>query len=193
MKNNYNGWNYFYFLLLAMFVYLIAAVSGAFTPADDHNGDNQGGYEVETTVINSPDNQPGEKLVFPIKGQHWTSSQFGLRRSPFNGRQSIHYGTDLIAYPNSLIVAMKSGVVVVHYPPPDERFKGHDIFGGYIEILHDDGLSSYGHMSNTFVYEGMSVRAGDIIGVIGNTGKVAGKTGVHLHIEYRMNIERMFQ
>ena len=124
--------------------------------------------------------------MFPIKGRYWLTSEFGIRESPFTGKPAVHYGTDYSAPKGAEIVAVKSGVVVTHYPPPDGYYAGHPVYGGYIEILHDDGISRYAHLSATYVHEGWKVSAGETIGIMGNTGMTAGKVG-HLHYEYLKN------
>ena len=55
---------------------------------------------------------------------------------------------------------------------------------GYIVIRHNNGLETiYGHLSKQLVTEGEEVRAGDVIGLGGNTGR---STGSHLHFETRL-------
>jgi len=132
-----------------------------------------------------------EEMLFPIRGQYNMTSAFGVRKSPFNGENSIHYGTDYAAPKGAEIQAVKDGVVVTHWPAPDGYYKGHAVYGGFIEILHDDGISRYAHMSRTFVHEGHSVEAGQVIGILGNTGMVVGKNG-HLHMEYVIDVGRLY-
>ncbi|HOU45648.1 MAG TPA: peptidoglycan DD-metalloendopeptidase family protein [Candidatus Pacearchaeota archaeon] len=56
--------------------------------------------------------------------------------------------------------------------------------GNYVKIVHPSGLTTmYGHMSKIFVSEGQEVANGEVIGLIGNTGKVIGATGCHVHFE----------
>jgi murein DD-endopeptidase MepM/ murein hydrolase activator NlpD len=57
-------------------------------------------------------------------------------------------------------------------------------YGSYIKISAQNGISTlYAHLSALFVSEGAYVNQGDIIGTIGNTGKVDGISGCHLHFE----------
>lgn len=54
--------------------------------------------------------------------------------------------------------------------------------GNYIRILHPNGLiTHYGHLQSILVKTGESVSQGDLIGLIGNTGRTIGATGCHLH------------
>lgn len=59
-------------------------------------------------------------------------------------------------------------------------------YGTYIKIQHPNSTETiYGHLSKVFVKTGDYVIAGQLIGNIGNTGKVLGVTGCHLHFEVR--------
>lgn len=59
-------------------------------------------------------------------------------------------------------------------------------YGTYIKIQHPNSTETlYGHLSKVFVKTGDYVQAGQLIGNIGNTGKVQGVTGCHLHFEVR--------
>ena len=63
------------------------------------------------------------------------------------------------------------------------RYEGGG-YGKYIVIRHNNGLETiYGHLSKQLVTEGEEVRAGDVIGLGGNTGR---STGSHLHFETRL-------
>ena len=99
------------------------------------------------------------------------TSNFGPRW----GRQ--HKGLDIKVYIGDTIRAAFSGKVrVVRY-----EAKG---YGNYVVIRHNNGLETiYGHMSKHLVRENQNVRAGDPIGLGGNTGR---STGSHLHFETRL-------
>jgi murein DD-endopeptidase MepM/ murein hydrolase activator NlpD len=99
------------------------------------------------------------------------TSDFGSRW----GRQ--HKGLDIKVYIGDTIRAAFSGKVrIVRY----ER-RG---YGKYVVIRHPNGLETiYGHMSKQLVVEDQEVRAGEPIGLGGNTGR---STGSHLHFETRL-------
>ena len=99
------------------------------------------------------------------------TSNFGARW----GRQ--HKGLDIKVYIGDTIRAAFSGKIrIVRYEP-----KG---YGNYVVIRHPNGLETiYGHMSKHLVSENQEVRAGDPIGLGGNTGR---STGSHLHFETRL-------
>jgi murein DD-endopeptidase MepM/ murein hydrolase activator NlpD len=99
------------------------------------------------------------------------TSNFGARW----GRQ--HKGLDIKVYIGDTIRAAFSGKIrIVRYEP-----KG---YGKYVVIRHPNGLETiYGHMSKQLVRENQEVRAGEPIGLGGNTGR---STGSHLHFETRL-------
>lgn len=100
----------------------------------------------------------------------------------------FHYGTDIKVYVGDTIRSVFNGKIrIVAY-----EGKG---YGNYVIIRHDNGLETvYGHMSKHLVKENQVVRAGQPIGLGGNTGR---STGPHLHFETRflgeyINPEHMF-
>jgi len=112
------------------------------------------------------------------------TSHYGYRRS----FRRQHYGTDIKVFVGDTIRAAFSGKVrVVAF----ERSG----YGNYVIIRHTNGLETvYGHMSRHLVKPNQIVRAGDVIGLGGNTGR---STGSHLHFETRflgqfIDPERLF-
>ena len=99
------------------------------------------------------------------------TSNFGPRW----GRQ--HKGLDIKVYIGDTIRSAFSGKVrIVRYEAAG--------YGKYIVIRHPNGLETiYGHLSKQLVDENQEVRAGDVIGLGGNTGR---STGSHLHFETRL-------
>ena len=99
------------------------------------------------------------------------TSNFGARW----GRQ--HKGLDIKVYIGDTIRAAFSGKIrIVKYEP-----RG---YGKYVVIRHHNGLETiYGHMSKQLVVENQEVKAGEPIGLGGNTGR---STGSHLHFETRL-------
>ncbi|NDV57837.1 M23 family metallopeptidase [Bacteroides sp. 519] len=100
------------------------------------------------------------------------TSKFGPRR------RRMHNGLDVKVYVGDTIVAAFDGKVRI--VKDQGRKKG---YGKYIIIRHANGLETvYGHLSEQLVEEDQYVKAGEIIGLGGNTGR---STGSHLHFETR--------
>ncbi len=99
------------------------------------------------------------------------TSNFGRRW----GR--MHKGLDIKVYIGDTIRAAFDGKVrVANYEAAG--------YGNYVVIRHNNGLETiYGHMSKRLVGENEPVKAGDPIGLGGNTGR---STGSHLHFETRL-------
>lgn len=90
---------------------------------------------------------------------------------------SQHKGLDIKVYIGDTIRAAFNGKVRI------VRFEGRG-YGNYVVIRHDNGLETiYGHLSKHLCKENQEVRAGDVIGLGGNTGR---STGSHLHFETRL-------
>ena len=111
------------------------------------------------------------------------SSPFGFRKliDPSTGgsRRSNHQGLDITGTYHARVLSIADGKVIDRWYVPGGRKEGHPLFGGYVRILHDDGvISGYGHLSKIYVYEGLIVQQGQLIGRTGNTGLSYGE---HLH------------
>lgn len=119
-----------------------------------------------------------ERLPFnrPVRAAR-TTSGFGVRFDPFNGRPALHQGQDFAAPRNTPVMATAPGVV---------SFAG--VRGGYgrtVEIDHGDGFKTrFAHLNTIAVQPGQRVGVGHRIGGMGTTGR---STGVHLHYEVWMN------
>lgn len=106
------------------------------------------------------------------------SSGFGYRNSPVYGKWKFHKGIDFAAPSGEAVYSCKNGTVSF-------VFRNDAVFGNYIIISHQSGLTSvYAHLSKILVQQGETVRTGQKIGEIGQTGAV---TGPHLHFEIRQN------
>jgi len=145
-------------------------------PAVDIYGDDSWGSHVNPfagMAVNIPDRQDIDlqEFVMPIETRQITS-HYGYRRS--FGR--MHYGVDLKLSVGDTVRAAFSGKVRIR------AYEGRG-YGHYLVIRHPNGLETvYGHMSRSIVREGTVVKAGDPIGLGGNTGR---STGPHLHFEAR--------
>ena len=109
---------------------------------------------------------------FPFKGKaHKRSSGFGFRTDPFTGEKSFHSGFDLRADYGDKICSVADGVVI---------FSGEEgAFGNAVKIKHAGGyVTLYGHCEKLLVSKGATVKKGDVIALVGSTGR---STGPHLH------------
>ena len=113
--------------------------------------------------------------IWPIRG--WVTSGFGFRKSPFTGLREKHEGWDIAARNGSPVRTTADGVVVV-----EGREYG---YGNLVEIDHGYGrVTRYGHNSKNLVKVGDRVKRGQVIALVGNTGR---STGPHLHYEVLLN------
>jgi len=118
-------------------------------------------------------------LRSPLAGDLEMTSPFGVRIDPFVHAPSMHTGMDFHATAGDPIYATAAGKVV------KAGWEGG--YGQMVEIDHGEGFSTrYGHMSAIGVTVGQKVRAGQVIGRVGSTGR---STGPHLHYETRVNGE----
>ncbi|MFW6389054.1 MAG: peptidoglycan DD-metalloendopeptidase family protein [Marinilabiliaceae bacterium] len=106
-----------------------------------------------------------------------TASGYGERIDPIYKVKKFHEGMDFSAPIGTEIYATGDGVV-------KRAKKSHGGYGNHIEVDHDFGYTTiYAHMHEFNVKQGDSVKRGDVIGTVGNTGK---STGPHLHYEVRV-------
>ena len=103
----------------------------------------------------------------------YISSGFGYRIHPILKRTHFHTGVDISAPKGTKVFAAASGKVV-----EVSRSKNN---GLYIKIKHINGIeTAYTHLSQVFVKRGEFVEKGEIIGLVGNSGRT---TGPNLHYE----------
>jgi murein DD-endopeptidase MepM/ murein hydrolase activator NlpD len=116
-----------------------------------------------------------------IENTHWTYPLAGSHViSPYGGRRH-HGGVDIKTRPNDKIVAAFDGVVTRSGP-----YYG---YGNCIVIRHAYGFETlYSHQSRNFVKKGQKVKAGQVIGLTGRTGRA---TTEHLHFEVHFKGHRI--
>ena len=113
--------------------------------------------------------------IKPTKG--WLSCNFGHRKSPFTGKREFHKGIDIATRPGSPILATADGTVSF------SGKKGH--MGNMIVLDHGHGiLTRYGHCKKLLKKRGETVKRGETIALVGNTGR---STGSHVHYEVDLN------
>ncbi|NIP38006.1 MAG: M23 family metallopeptidase [Candidatus Dadabacteria bacterium] len=107
------------------------------------------------------------------------TSQFGVKRIINKKKESTHRGTDYRGKTGTPIKSINSGIVEL----TDNHFYG----GNTVVINHGLGLYSvYLHLSKTNVSTGEKINRGDIIGLVGSTGRASGP---HLHLSVKLNGE----
>ncbi|MDQ3558722.1 MAG: M23 family metallopeptidase [Pseudomonadota bacterium] len=103
------------------------------------------------------------------------SSRFGYRTDPFLRSAALHSGLDFVAATGTSVRATAPGTVVSAGPSGG--------YGNMVEIRHAGGVSTrYAHLSAVLVEQGAEIKAGEVIGRVGSTGR---STGPHLHYETR--------
>lgn len=157
----------------------VAEVNGIYNPDDVEPGDTLLIPGARRAVIVPPPSM--EELAAKIQKGVFIWPVQGMIFSLFGPRWGrLHEGIDISAPRGTPLVAAKDGVVIVA-----GRKEGYGGYGNTVDIKHDDGfITRYAHLSETVVKEGDRVKAGDIIGSVGSTGR---STGPHCHFEIRYN------
>jgi murein DD-endopeptidase MepM/ murein hydrolase activator NlpD len=113
----------------------------------------------------------GRPLSGPI------SSPFGYREDPINGEKGFHSGVDMQGKRGEKIVATADGIVI--------QASNNGDYGHFVEISHGNGFTtSFSHLQEYKVKKGDKVKRGQVIGLVGSSGR---STGVHLHYELCQN------
>jgi murein DD-endopeptidase MepM/ murein hydrolase activator NlpD len=108
----------------------------------------------------------------PVKAGY-ISSYYGKRTDPFTGKTAWHRGLDFSSKAGTEVVAVGAGVVI--------SSRDRQGYGNMVEISHGNGYSTrYAHNSKNLVSVGDSVAQGDVIALVGSTGRA---TGPNLHFE----------
>tara|TARA_R110000782_G_scaffold167129_4_gene259121 strand:+ start:8318 stop:9082 length:765 start_codon:yes stop_codon:yes gene_type:complete len=129
--------------------------------------DNSGAAQLSAAVY-IPTGRPVDDLAL--------TSNYGARSDPFTGRTRMHKGIDIPGPVGTPIYATADGIV--------SRAQWVNGYGNLVEISHgNDTETRYGHLSKLIVEPNTRVRRGQIIGLMGSTGR---STGSHLHYEIRI-------
>lgn len=117
----------------------------------------------------------------PFDGRMRITSAYGMRTDPISGQRNNHPGLDIVGE-DYVIRAAMGGVVAVSQMVTDKSNVTWQ-WGNYVCVLGDDGnYIYYCHMAERRVSVGQRVEAGNILGIMGTTGR---STGDHLHFEVR--------
>ncbi|MEH3103579.1 MAG: M23 family metallopeptidase [Sphingomonas phyllosphaerae] len=124
---------------------------------------------LEQGVIAIPSVQPVQKLQF--------TSNFGIRSDPFRGTAAMHAGVDIPGPTGTPIYATADGII--------SHAGRQGGYGNMVEINHGKGIATrYGHLSKIIVADNTRVKRGQLIALMGSTGR---STGPHLHYEVRID------
>ncbi|WP_315763172.1 M23 family metallopeptidase [Sphingomonas sp. Y38-1Y] len=123
---------------------------------------------LEQAVIAIPSLQPVENVAL--------TSSFGVRSDPFRGTAAMHAGVDIPGPIGTPVYATADGIV--------SRAQRAGAYGNLVEINHGKGIETrYGHLSKILIGGSTRVKRGQLIGLMGSTGR---STGSHLHYEVRI-------
>lgn len=140
-------------------------------------GNRFSAIEVELAVLTDlVGHQSWQKEMLPDGlpvNKGWISSKYGYRMSPFSGRREFHSGIDIAGRHGMPIHAVAAGVI--------KRSRYYKDYGHFVEVEHANGyMTRYGHNQVNLVVPGELVKQGDVIALMGSTGR---STGPHLHFE----------
>ena len=110
-------------------------------------------------------------LGAPVPGV--LTSRFGWRNDPINGKRAYHRGVDIRGGRGSDVKATANGRVKI-----ENYDRGN---GRYVLVDHGNGfITKYAHLKKSLVKKGDTVARGQVIGLVGSTGR---STGPHVHYE----------
>jgi murein DD-endopeptidase MepM/ murein hydrolase activator NlpD len=125
--------------------------------------------QLQNSIVAIPSARPVNNVA--------VTSRFGIRTDPFRGGAAMHSGVDIPGPYGTPIYATADGVV--------GRTGWVGGYGNLIELEHGKGIQTrYGHLSSMLVTPGKRVKRGELIGLMGSTGR---STGNHLHYEVRID------
>ena len=130
----------------------------------------------EERIRNMPDVNGIKLANLPVTGT--ITSRYGVSSRI---RSSNHTGLDIAAKKGTPIQVVSDGVVTF------AKYNGS--YGYLVKVDHGNGVETwYAHTSKMYVSAGETVKAGDVIALVGSTGN---STGPHLHFEIRINGEHV--
>jgi murein DD-endopeptidase MepM/ murein hydrolase activator NlpD len=142
-------------------------ISANFNTLMDH-------YESQKVEL---DNTPS---IMPTQG-YW-ASPYGWRNDPFTGQRAFHPGVDIATQKGNPVLATADGIII--------STKNEKRGGKTIKISHTKTgyITVYCHLDKFLVKQGQRIMRGDIIGLVGNTGRTRSP---HVHYEVRINGKKL--
>ena len=140
---------------------------------------NTGKLNIGTVLTDVEGANQGGQLLWPCPGCQVVTSKYGMRT--LNGKTSMHTGVDLARNGDATgqeIIASHSGTITT------QTTSGS--YGVLTKVTNGTMTTYYAHQSRRAngITDGVSVKAGQVIGYVGSTGN---STGAHLHFEVRIN------
>ncbi len=130
---------------------------------------------IQSLIANPPLDSNTIPAIWPVRGT--VTGGFGERIDPLNGEGAFHSGMDISAPVGTPVYAPADGIVFASGPDSG--------YGNAVLIDHGFGITTkYGHLSRSDVVIGQEVKRGQLIGAVGETGRV---TGPHLHYEVHVH------
>jgi len=112
--------------------------------------------------------------IWPVNGR--LEGGYGVRSDPFSGEGAMHTGIDISAPTGTAVHAAADGIVL------HAGWNGG--YGRCVIIDHGNNYQTwYGHLAQMDVIEGQEIRQGEVLGLVGSSGR---STGSHLHYEVRI-------
>src|SRR5690606_37291183 len=139
--------------------------------------DRQQQLEILEALLNKREIEEATIIAGRPVAKGWISSRFGRRTDPFSGKVAFHSGVDFSAKEGTEIMAVAAGVVT-------RAGKFHD-YGYMVEVNHGGNYATrYAHNKSNLVKVGDVVKKGQVIALVGSTGR---STGAHVHFEVYKN------
>lgn len=131
--------------------------------------------ELVATALQDRDKLRHIPSIIPVNAVDYTvASGYGKRIDPVYNVPKFHSGIDFALEEGTPVYATADGTVSV-------AAKDNKGYGNHVDIDHGyDYMTRYAHLSKIMVKQGQKVKRGELVGMIGNTGK---STGPHLHYE----------
>jgi murein DD-endopeptidase MepM/ murein hydrolase activator NlpD len=163
----------------------VAGIGGPFIPVKPASG--PGGFDHQLSRLKlvraQVDRMTRTLSALPVRkplvGDLDVVSGFGVRSDPFTRSAAMHTGLDFQSQTGAPVRVTANGTVTA------AGWSGG--YGKAVDVDHGNGYSTrYGHLSSIEVQVGQTVKAGQIVGKVGSTGR---STGPHLHYETRIGRE----
>jgi murein DD-endopeptidase MepM/ murein hydrolase activator NlpD len=132
----------------------------------------------QDTIHNNAEQKQGKsffKKIFSLPTKKLkVNSKYGFRNDPFSSKKKFHAGVDIAASKQEVCSIMPGTIKEIGFDK-----KG---LGNYVKVSFSDFLITYAHLKTSIGSEGDVIKAGDVIGISGSTGR---STGDHLHISVK--------